>query len=103
MPSPEELDLPDDSRLLSHDPTLTAFAQLGAYRMDCQRSFISLMDHDNQYVLAEATRSVSLLQQDECDPGDEIYIGPRILDFSWGICPNSMYILYQALSYTRYT
>lgn len=73
---------PTDSQLLSHDPTLTAFAQLGAFRLNCERSFISLMDYDNQYILAEATRSVSLQSPEQCDEGDEVYLGPRVL-VSW--------------------
>ncbi|KAH7330510.1 hypothetical protein BKA65DRAFT_554483 [Rhexocercosporidium sp. MPI-PUGE-AT-0058] len=78
----EEPGAHERSQLLSHDSTLTAFAQLGACRLDCQRSFISLMDHERQYILAEATRSVSLLNQEDCNPGDEVYLGPRILDLT---------------------
>lgn len=85
----EQEDAPDDSRLLAHDPTLTAFTQLAAYRLNCERSFISLMDYDHQYIVAEATRSASLLAQDQCEPGDEIYLGPRVLDRVWGVCPSS--------------
>ncbi|KAG0648199.1 Autoinducer 2 sensor kinase phosphatase [Hyphodiscus hymeniophilus] len=84
--------VPDDPQLLSHDPTLTAFAQLGAFRLDCRRSFISLMDHDNQFILAEATRSVSLSDQKVCDDGDEVYLGARVLDMVWGVCPNTIQV-----------
>ncbi|PVH73765.1 hypothetical protein DL98DRAFT_468841 [Cadophora sp. DSE1049] len=80
MPVANDSEAPEETKRLVHDSTLTAFAQLGAFRLDCQRSFISLMDHDNQYILAEATRSVSLHKLDECAPGDEVYLGPRILD-----------------------
>lgn len=82
------VDGPDESRLLAHDPTLTALAQLGAFRLNCQRSIISLMDKENQYILAEATRTVSLHSPLQCEPGDEIYLGPRTLDMVWGVCPN---------------
>ncbi|TVY42575.1 Hybrid signal transduction histidine kinase B [Lachnellula occidentalis] len=85
-------DIPDDSQLLSHDPTLTAFAQLGAFRMDCERSFISIMTPQNQFILAEATRSVSLYSQEQCDEGDEVYLGPRVLDTIWGVCPNTIHV-----------
>lgn len=84
--------VPDDSQLLTHDPTLTAFAQLGAFRLNCQRSFISLMDRDNQYILAEATRSVSLVSPAVCDQGDEVYLGARVLDMLWGVCPNTIQV-----------
>jgi len=79
----------DESRLLSHDPTLTAFAQLGAFRPNCERSFISLMVHNNQYILAEATRNVSLDAWDKTDPGDEVYLGPRVLH---SVCPNTVQV-----------
>ena len=84
--------VPDDSQRLSQDPTLTAFAQLGAFRLNCQRSFISLMDHKNQYILAEATKSASLTSQGVCDQGDEMYLGPRVLDMVWGVCPNTIQV-----------
>ncbi|APA15360.1 hypothetical protein sscle_14g101300 [Sclerotinia sclerotiorum 1980 UF-70] len=83
---------PDPSKRLRHDPTLTAFAQLGAYRLNTERSFISLMDTHNQYIIAEATRSVSLHTRDLTKPGDEIFLGARILDMHWGICPNTIQI-----------
>ena len=92
MPAVGGSDPPDDAKRLKHDSTLTAFAQLGAFRLDCQRSFISLMDHDNQYILAEATRSVSLHDLDQTAPGDEVYLGPRILDIMWGVCPSSKFL-----------
>ena len=92
MPAVGGSEPPDESKRLTHDSTLTAFAQLGAFRLDCQRSFISLMDHDNQYILAEATRSVSLHKLEESAPGDEIYLGPRVLDIMWGVCPSSEYL-----------
>ncbi|TVY88039.1 Hybrid signal transduction histidine kinase B, partial [Lachnellula willkommii] len=85
-------DKPDDSQLLSHDPTLTAFAQLGAFRMNCERSFISILTPQNQFILAEATRSVSLYSQEQCDEGDEVYLGPRVLDTIWGVCPNTIQV-----------
>ncbi|KAI9047210.1 hypothetical protein LZ554_008664 [Drepanopeziza brunnea f. sp. 'monogermtubi'] len=92
IPTVADDDAPDANRLLVHDPTLTAFTQLAAYRLDCDRSFISLMDYDYQYVIAEATRSASLLTQDQCDPGDEIYLGPRALDRIWGVCPSTIQV-----------
>ena len=50
------------------------------------------MDHENQYILAEATQSVSLNSPDHCSPGDEIYLGPRVLDMMWGVCPNTIQV-----------
>lgn len=38
------------------DPALTALAQLCAYKLNCQRSFISIITDAKQYMVAEATR-----------------------------------------------
>ncbi|QSZ37836.1 hypothetical protein DSL72_008936 [Monilinia vaccinii-corymbosi] len=89
-PKENEKGGPDPLKRLTHDPTLTAFAQLGAYRLNTERSFISLMDSENQYIIAEATKSVSLHTQDLTDPDDRIFLGARILDMVWGICPNTI-------------
>jgi hypothetical protein len=50
------------------------------------------MDHENQYILAEATRSVSLNDQKVSDQGDVVYLGARVLDMVWGVCPNTIQV-----------
>jgi hypothetical protein len=50
------------------------------------------MDHGDQYILAEATRSVSLDVRDKTDPGDEVYLAARILDMVWGVCPSTIQV-----------
>ncbi|KAF2465587.1 uncharacterized protein BDR25DRAFT_85303 [Lindgomyces ingoldianus] len=45
---------------LSDDPALTAFAQLGALRLNTRRCLISFFDRKTCYILAEATRTLSL-------------------------------------------
>lgn len=35
------------------DGTLTALAQLGVFRLDCERSFISLIDREYQYIIGQ--------------------------------------------------
>ena len=90
-----EDEIPEDSAVLSHDPTLMAFTQLGAFRTNCQRSFISLMDGKRQFIIAEATRSVSLNDPsvyDKSDPNEKVYLGARILEMAWGICPNTIQV-----------
>jgi GAF domain-containing protein len=73
------------------DTSLTAFAQLSALKLNCQRSFISLIDHETQYIIAEATRTVSL-ETGETDAGtdDAIYLGATTLGIFWGVCPNTI-------------
>lgn len=73
------------------DTSLTAYAQLSALKLNCQRSFISLIDHEKQYIIAEATRTVSLDSEDIHDGDDDaIYLGATTLDLEWGVCPNTI-------------
>ena len=46
------------------DTALTAFAQLIALRLKCQRAVVSLIDHKNEYFLAESISTLSLLDRD---------------------------------------
>jgi hypothetical protein len=80
------LDRADDN-LFYHDPTLTAFAQLATFKLKCKRALISLVDSKTQYILSEATKSLSLKSPHKADPGDELLLGARFRDRAWGICP----------------
>ncbi|KAJ5939471.1 hypothetical protein N7466_002605 [Penicillium verhagenii] len=75
---------------LSSDITLNALAQLGVFRLGCNRSFVSIIDRDSQYIIAEATKSVSLRITDQHLPDDGIYLGARRLDLEWGVCPHTI-------------
>ncbi|KAE9374282.1 hypothetical protein N431DRAFT_371753 [Stipitochalara longipes BDJ] len=88
----EQLELPPGTSKLRQDPTLTAFTQLAAFRLDTERSFISLIDHEHQYILAEATRSVSLQNPEKCLPGDELFVGAVKLPAAWGLCPDTLHV-----------
>ncbi|RDW84331.1 hypothetical protein BP6252_01921 [Coleophoma cylindrospora] len=79
-----------DNVKLSSDPTLTALAQVGALRTNCDRSFLSLMTKDNQHILAEATRTISIINKDSHGPGDRVFLGARTLDLDWGVCPSTI-------------
>ncbi|KAH7369618.1 hypothetical protein BKA65DRAFT_2440 [Rhexocercosporidium sp. MPI-PUGE-AT-0058] len=46
------------------DTALTAFAQLIALRLDAQRAIVSLIDHENEYFLAESTSTLSISDDD---------------------------------------
>ena len=80
---------------LKHDPTLTAFAQLGAFRLDCERAYKSIINHDKEFLLAEATRSLMLTDPEQWDKSitnDRPYLGPRALDINFGVCSNAIKI-----------
>ena len=70
---------PDHQRTPQPEPcpdlTLAALAQLGALRMNVRRAVISLISTSVEYVLAEATRSMSLQYEAVEDPKDEPWIG----------------------------
>ncbi|GAB7348884.1 hypothetical protein MBLNU459_g7581t4 [Dothideomycetes sp. NU459] len=76
---------------LSSTVQLTGLAQLGTLRLDCDRAFISLIDCKTQYIIAEATRSVSLRQsQRYASPQDALYLGVQALEKDFGVCPNTI-------------
>jgi hypothetical protein len=60
------------------------------YRFGCNRSFVSIIDDENQHVISEATASVSLRNTDHHLPDDGIFLGVRTLDLQWGVCPHAI-------------
>lgn len=76
----------------SSDATLTAFAQLGSLKLQCERSFISLIDTSHQYIIGEATRSHALYSDRVATPSDAIYLGIRALELHWGVCPTTIQV-----------
>lgn len=70
----------------SGDKTLTAFAQLAALRLNVRRAMVSLIDSSQQYILAEATQTLSLVSDQRHKPGDEVWLGNTILRRSDAVC-----------------
>ncbi|KAH7173406.1 uncharacterized protein B0J16DRAFT_311219 [Fusarium flagelliforme] len=56
----------------SSDKALSAFAQLAVFRLNVKRAMVSLIDTNNQYILAEATRSLRLgtLEDEQSTPNN---------------------------------
>ncbi|KAJ9605284.1 hypothetical protein H2200_009941 [Cladophialophora chaetospira] len=75
---------------LAADPNLNALAQLGALRLNCERSFISLIDSQHQHIIAEATRSISLYDAEIHTPGEQLSMGETPLDLFAGVCAGTM-------------
>jgi hypothetical protein len=50
----------DTSQSTVPDSVLTAHAQLVAWRLNCQRAMVSLIDQDIQYFVAEASKTLHL-------------------------------------------
>lgn len=59
---------------------------MGALKLNAQRAMISLFGRDNQYVLAEATRTLSLQDDADHDPGDALWVGCCQLDYEQSFC-----------------
>ncbi|KAI2603044.1 uncharacterized protein GGS25DRAFT_78789 [Hypoxylon fragiforme] len=59
----------------SHDTTLTALAQLAALRLNVKRGMISLIDSSSQIILAEATQTLSLVDERRHAPEDHLWLG----------------------------
>ncbi|KAF7538527.1 hypothetical protein G7054_g2934 [Neopestalotiopsis clavispora] len=64
---------------VSHDTTLTALAQLAALRLNVKRAMVSLIDTNTQIILAEATQTLSLVDESRHAPGDNIWLGNVLL------------------------
>jgi hypothetical protein len=75
--------------LLNADPTLNALVQLGAHRLGCDRAFLSFVDRQYQFIVAEITRSHSLAEK-RCAPNEHMFLGVTKLDLCWGVCPTTM-------------
>ena len=73
----------------SRDKALTAFAQLVALRLDVRRCMISLIDSSNQYILAEATRTVSIASSRAAED-DELWLGSAVLSRPDAICEHAL-------------
>jgi hypothetical protein len=69
----------------SRDKALTAYAQLVALRLDVKRCMISLIDTSNQYILAEATRTVSIASSRTAED-DELWLGTAVLSRPDAVC-----------------
>jgi signal transduction histidine kinase/GAF domain-containing protein len=78
------------------DRSLTAFAQLAALRLDARRAMVSLIDTHRQFILAEATRTVSLFSPEAERPGDEVWLGNAILNKSDAVCHHTFSSTYTA-------
>jgi signal transduction histidine kinase len=70
----------------SVDPVLTAFAQLGALRLNAQRALISLFGRHEQHVLTEATRTLSLQDDGDHNSHDELWVGSCTMSYERSLC-----------------
>ncbi|OLN96870.1 Sensor protein GacS [Colletotrichum chlorophyti] len=70
----------------SPDTGLTAFAQLGALRLNASRALISLFDRQHQYIVAEATRSMPLSPNVKYQTQNHLWLCGTAIPRAFGIC-----------------
>lgn len=75
----------------SRDKALTAFAQLGCLRLNARRCIITLLDTNTQYIIAEATKSLSLMSDAQHDHGDELWFGNSFIEREKGISGDALF------------
>lgn len=69
---------------------MNALTQLAIYRFNCNRAFVSLIDDQNQHIIAETTASISLRDREKHVADDGIYLGITTLDLIFGVCPEAV-------------
>ncbi|PWY68487.1 hypothetical protein BO70DRAFT_400405 [Aspergillus heteromorphus CBS 117.55] len=70
----------------SSDAVLTAFAQLGALRLDAKRATVSLFGRHEQHVLTEATRTLSLQDDTDHKERDQLWMGSCTVSYDRSFC-----------------
>lgn len=75
-----QINIEGEAATSSRDLALTAFAQLVTLRLNAKRAMISLFDSGKQYVIAEATRTLSLQKDAVHAPCDGLWFGASVWD-----------------------
>ncbi|KAK4501312.1 hypothetical protein PRZ48_007120 [Zasmidium cellare] len=89
---PPLCDLSDEKAVKAHRPfsspdrALTAFCQLGALRLGTRRAMLFFFDSNHAYVLAEATRSLSLQNDSVLVEEDDLWLGHTIIPRGYSVC-----------------
>jgi hypothetical protein len=78
------------SQKISRDKALVAFAQLGCLRLMVKRGIVTLISSSTSYILAEATRTISLLSGGQHAEGDELWFGVAKIPKSQGISQHAL-------------
>ncbi|KAJ6145426.1 hypothetical protein N7470_009321 [Penicillium chermesinum] len=68
------------------DSVLTALAQLGTLHLDSSRAFISLFGRHDQYILTEATRTLSLQDVTDSTAHRELWLGHCTISYERSLC-----------------
>ena len=74
----------------SPDTTLTAFCQLGALRTGALRCMLTFFDTQYAYVLAEATKTLSLRDDDVHNSEDSLWMGYTTVQRGLSVCEQTI-------------
>lgn len=75
----------------SPDTALVAFTQLGALKLNANRSVVTLIGNEYQYILAEASRSSNLLDGTSHVQGEELWWGTAKIPLGQGISEDALH------------
>lgn len=78
------------SHKISRDKALVAFAQLGCLRLNVRRGIVTLISSTTSYILAEATRTISLLSGGHHAEGDELWFGTAKIPREQGVSEHAL-------------
>lgn len=93
---PPLCDLGNDEAVKAHRPlscpdrALTAFCQLGALRLQTRRALLFFFDSSKAYVLAEATRTLSLQNDTIHADQDDLWLGHTIIPRGYSVCEHTI-------------
>ncbi|KAF2425745.1 hypothetical protein EJ08DRAFT_652039 [Tothia fuscella] len=76
------------------DTTLTALAQLATVQLKAARSIVSLIDSSHQYILTEATPSLSLEPGPHPKGSETLWLGAMIIPRAYGLCQRTLELPY---------
>ncbi|KAI4847792.1 hypothetical protein E4T44_04313 [Aureobasidium sp. EXF-8845] len=74
----------------SFDHSLAAFAQFICLRLSVSRCLISCFDRNHQYILAEATPTLSLTTNKAGEPNDQLWMGSSIQKRHTRVCERTL-------------
>jgi hypothetical protein len=79
-----------NSHSASFDDALAAYAQFVCLRLRIGRCLVSCFDRNHQYILAEATPTLSLTTNKAGDPKDELWMGSCIQERYTHLCERTL-------------
>jgi hypothetical protein len=88
--SNEDFNSGSQGHAASFDDALAAYAQFICLRLSVSRCIVSCFDRNHQYILAEATPTLSLTTHKADDPKDELWMGASIQDRHSHLCERTL-------------